>query len=212
MLYQPGLKARAEFRTFTKRGGPAVLEVEPFNAGPLPQLAPAAPPPPEAALIGHGITPSIAAELVRQHGEAAVTVQVEHLEWQIEKKPGKIADPAAWLVSAIKTGHAAPRGFVSKAERRRREDAKQAKEREAAEIRRRKREQEARERAERQAIDAYWESLTKEQQAETEELAMAQATDDERHGPMARFFKTSFRHRTIKARLQAEGKLPHDQA
>ena len=34
---------------------------------------------------------------------------------------------------AMKNGHAAPKGFVSKAERQRREEARQAKERQAAE-------------------------------------------------------------------------------
>ena len=35
MLYVPGPKARAEYRAFARRGGPAVLEVEPFAGGPL---------------------------------------------------------------------------------------------------------------------------------------------------------------------------------
>ena len=39
MLYQPGPKARAEFRAFAKRGGPVMLEAEPFNPNPPPQLA-----------------------------------------------------------------------------------------------------------------------------------------------------------------------------
>ena len=34
MLYVPGPKARAEYRAFTRRGGPTVLEVEPFPAVP----------------------------------------------------------------------------------------------------------------------------------------------------------------------------------
>ena len=50
-----------------------MLEVEPFNADPLPLLTSVEPPTSlEAMLIGHGITASIATELVRQHGEAAV--------------------------------------------------------------------------------------------------------------------------------------------
>src|SRR5262249_19345070 len=36
MLYQPGPKARAEFRAFTKRGGPEVLEIEPLEPLALP--------------------------------------------------------------------------------------------------------------------------------------------------------------------------------
>ena len=39
MLYQPGPKASAEYRAFTRRGGPVVLEVEPLAADPPPQLA-----------------------------------------------------------------------------------------------------------------------------------------------------------------------------
>ena len=34
MLYVPGPKARAEYRAFTRRGGPTVLEVEPFALSP----------------------------------------------------------------------------------------------------------------------------------------------------------------------------------
>lgn len=210
MLYQPGPKARAEFRSFTRRGGPVALEVEPYTADPVPQPNEAPSSPLEAELAGHGITPAVAAELVRQHGEEAVGRQVEHLEWQIEKKPGKITDPAAWLVSAIRTGHAAPKGFVPRAERRRRDEARKAKERQEAEARRLKREREARDQAERQAVAAYWESLTAEEQADVDAKATAEATPEERQGPMARFFKISHRHRHIKALLQAEGKLPPD--
>ena len=35
MFYKPGPKARAEYRAFAKRGGPAMLEVEPFDDNPL---------------------------------------------------------------------------------------------------------------------------------------------------------------------------------
>ena len=40
MLYQPGPKARAEFRAFTKRGGPVMLEVEPLAFAPLRLISP----------------------------------------------------------------------------------------------------------------------------------------------------------------------------
>jgi len=152
-----------------------VLEVEPLVLDPPPRPAAPGPSPLEAELIGRGITPAMAADLVRGHGEEAVRTQLEHLDWLAEKKPGRIADPAAWLVTAIRNGHAPPKGFVSRDERRRREEARQAKERAEAEERRRRREEETREKAERQAIDAYWSALTPEQQAELDAAATAQA-------------------------------------
>ncbi len=217
ILYQPGPKARAEYRAFAKRGGPVMLEVEPFAVDRPTLPGPAEPPSPlEAALIGHGITPVIAAELIRQHGEEAIKVQIEHLEWQIEKKPGKIADPAAWLVSAIKTGHAAPKGFVSKAERQRREEAKQAKERQAAAERRRKLEEEAEDRRQRELVSGYWKGLTKEQQAEHDAAAIAQANAEElkliEPGPMKRFGMTLLRDSYTRKLLQAQGILPPAEA
>lgn len=208
MLYQPGPKARAEFKTFTKRGGPTVLEVEPLDAPP----ADALPEPPELVqeLIRRGVTPATAEELVRDHAEEKIRAQMERLDWLVEKRPAKVDDPAAYLVGAIRNDYAAPKGFVSKAERQRREEARKAKERLEAEERRRKCERDARDQAERRAIDAYWESLTTEEQADADAKAMALATPEERQGPMARFFKISHRHRYIKALLQAQGKLPPD--
>lgn len=188
MLYQPGPKARAEFKTFTKRGGPTVLEMEPFTADLLPQITA------EASVLGaelieRGVTPAVAAELVRQNDAEKIRAQIEHLDWLAEKKPEKIADPAAWLVSAIKTGHAAPKGFISKDERQRQQEAKQERERLAAEDRRRKREEEAHEQAIKRQVAAYWESLTTQQQAELQAAADAQADPADlaiEHGPLKR--------------------------
>ena len=89
MLYMPGPKARAEFRAFTKRGGPTVLEIEPLLLEPLPQLCGHEPPPLEAELIERGITAAIATELVREHAEEKIRAQMERLDWLMEKKPGK---------------------------------------------------------------------------------------------------------------------------
>ena len=87
MLYVPGPKARAEYRAFTRRGGPTVLEVEPFLAAPAPPLAAPGPSPLEAELIGRGITPAMAGELVRDHGEEKIRAQIEQLDWLAETKP-----------------------------------------------------------------------------------------------------------------------------
>ena len=217
MLYMPGPKASAEFRAFTKRGGPTVLEMEHPSLESSPDLTAAEPPSPlEARLIGHGVTPVMAAELVRQHGEETVRAQLEYLDWRLGgKKAEKIADPAGWLVSAIKTGHAAPKGYVSKAERERQAEAAKQQQQAEADKRRRKQEQEARERAERQAIDAHWESLTKEQQAELQARADAQ-TDSEQlakeTGPLKSLGQTIRRHDYIRQILRDQGKLPSPEA
>src|SRR5512135_3878202 len=75
MHYTPGLKARAEYRAFTKRGGPQVLEIE--------QPSPALPtPPPEPTplaqeLINWGMTASTARELVAAYPEERIRRQIE---------------------------------------------------------------------------------------------------------------------------------------
>ena len=160
MLYVPGPKARAEYRAFTRRGGPTVLEVEPFAADPPPQLAAPGPSPLEAELIGRGITPAMAGELVRDHGEEKIRAQIEQprLAGRDEAGQGRRSGRLAGR------GHperpCRPKGFVPKAERQRREEARQAQEREQAEQRRRQREQEARDRASREEVDAYLKRLT----------------------------------------------------
>jgi hypothetical protein len=126
MLYRPGSKARAEYRAFARRGGPAVLEVEPLVLDPPPRPATPGPSPLQAELIGRGITPAVAADLVCEHGEEAIRLQIEILDGLPEKRRGKIADPAAYLVTAVRNGHTAPRGFVGRAERQAREEARQA--------------------------------------------------------------------------------------
>ena len=184
MLFTPGPKARAEYRAFTRRGGPVVLAVEPllFPAAPTPQLAALGLSPLEAELIDRGITPTMAGDLVRDHGEEEIRAQVEQLDWLVETKPKKVADPAAWLVAAIRNGHAAPKGFVSKAERQRREEARQAQERAKADDRRRQREQEARDRAQQRAVDAYLERLTPAERKVLEAEALSRAEPEARQG------------------------------
>jgi len=223
MLYQPGPKARAEYRAFAKRGGPVMLEVEPIPAEPPalsglqpPALPPAEPEPSplEAALIGHGITAEIAGELVHHQDAEKIRLQVEILEWYIAHKPGKIDDPAAWLVSAIKSknGRAIPKGFTTRADRERQAEAIRQRQQAEAEQKRREREQEAAERAERKAIAAYWKSLTPEQQAELDAAAQAQAAPDDvaqEWGPLKRIGqqirRDQYIRQLLKDRPPAEG-------
>jgi hypothetical protein len=157
-----------------------VLEAGPLVLDPPPRPAAPGPSPPEAELIGRGITPAMAGALVRDHGEEAIRAQLEHLDWLAEKKPGRVVDPAAWLVAAIRDGHAPPRGFVSKAERQAREETRRARERQEAEDRRRQREEAARERALLEEVDAYLGRLTAAERESLEAEVLAQADPEAR--------------------------------
>src|SRR3954470_6594911 len=123
MVYTPGPKARAEYRAFTRRGGPKTLEIEP----PRPALAPPAGPGPsplERELIGRGVTASTAAELVAEYPEGRIIAQVEHFDWLEAQHPKKVKEsPGGYLADSIRKDYAAPEGFVSQAERTKREEA-----------------------------------------------------------------------------------------
>ena len=202
MFYQPGPKARAEYRAFTKRGGPVMLQTEPLRlestAGPIqPLLIDQEPPSPLVAeLVAFRIAEHIAAGLVRDHGEDTIRLQIEILTFRLSgKKAEKIDDPAAWLVSAIKHPHQPPKGFTTAAERQRREEVRLAKEQVKAEAKRRERAEHDRDRQEQEAVNAYWASLTPEQQAELDAAMDAQADpatlagEQGRHGKTFRLFR-----------------------
>ena len=135
---------------------------------------------------------------MRDHGEEKSGPSSNILDWLVEKKPGKIADPAAWLVSAIRNGHAAPKGFVSKAERQAREEARQAKEREKDERCRREKDDAARDRSERERAEAEIKRLTPAERAALEAEALARAGPEERelydHPPTRAIRETTLRH------------------
>ena len=217
MLYQPGPKARAEFRAFTKRGGPVMLEMEPFTAEALPSLPAAVPTSPLVAeLIGHGVTEGIARQLVAEYDDDKIRQQIEIVDWLVEKKPDKIAEPGAYLVAAIRNGHATPKGFVSAAERRKQQETKEAKARADAADRRRKQEADTQARKEKELVTGFWEGLSKEQVAEHETAALAQATDEERKlieaGPFKKHGMTIIRMGYARKLLQSQGKLPSTEA
>jgi hypothetical protein len=83
-------------------------------------------------------------------------------------------------VGAIRNDYAAPKRFVSKAERQRREEARQARERQAIEQRARQREEEARQKTEREAVDAYLSGLDPDKRAALEAEVLAQADENAR--------------------------------
>jgi hypothetical protein len=141
-----------------------------------PALPPAEPEPSPlvAALVQRGMTRATAEELARQHPDR-IERQIEHYDWWMEKKPGKITEPGAYLADAIKKDYAAPKGFVNRADRERQAEAARQRQQAEAEASRRKQQEEASERKEWQAINAYREARTPEQMRQLEADALAQA-------------------------------------
>lgn len=186
MLYTPGPKARAEYRTFTRKGG-VVLDVETLPA------AAAKPEPPKAvispesepqspklteletALAARGVTPSTATELVETFPAEHVQARLEAFDWLVEKKDKRISQsPGGYLAASIRKGYATPKGFESKADRTKRVEVAEEKQRQAAEAKRRSEAAErAREEAEQARIDGYWNSLTPAAQEALQAEALA---------------------------------------
>ena len=217
MLYKPGPKARAEFRAFEKRGGPNILEIEPFDplstGFTLPGFeSPKEPSPLAKALDERGLSNSTIMEILANVSEEVITAQIEYFDWRMAQKDKKISkSPAGFLARAILEDWKPPLGFVSQAERDRHAEAKRQADRQAAEERRRQREQEATEKAEKEAIDAYWKSLDPEAQAKLDKAARA-AADPEKQaiytGPLRKLGQSIWREDYIRLILEKSGKLP----
>jgi len=178
MLYTPGPKARAEYRTFTRRGGPKTLIIE--QSPPALDVVPHQVKPThtqlERALIDRGVTPSTAAELVATYSEEKITTQVEHFDWLKEKHPKKVSgNPGGFLASAILDDYSPLKGFETKAQEAAREEAKREKERQEIEARRRKEEGRRREKDVQDRVNSYLTELTADQQEQldTEALELA---------------------------------------
>ena len=173
-----------------------------------PALPLAEPEPPAlvAELTNRAVTKATAEQLVQKHPAEFIQLKLDVFDWLTEKQDKRVAkSPAGYLVKSINDDYAAPKGFVSKAERQRLDEARKAKERHAAEDRRRQQEQDARERAEQQAIDAYWKSLTPHQQAELQATADAQADAETRsmdEGPLKRIGQQLRRNEYIQQLLK----------
>lgn len=173
MLYTPGPKARAEYRTFTRKGG-VVLDVEALPAAAAKPELPKAVISPESesqspklseletGLAARGVTPSTATELVGAFQAEHVQARLEAFDWLVEKKDKRVSkSPGGYLADSIRKGYAIPKGFESKADRTKRVEAEQEKQRQAAELKRRSEAAErAREEAAQARIDGYWNALT----------------------------------------------------
>jgi Replication initiator protein A len=157
--------------------------VPPASAGPPPDLV--------AALIRRGVTPKTAAQLQRYPAER-IALKIEVFDWLVAKNDKRVAQsPAGYLVKSIEDDYAAPKCFESRAERQRKEAARQTAAQRDAEEHRRKAEEAARARAEDEAVRAYRASLTPEQLRQLEAEALARASAETRQTyettPHARF-------------------------
>ena len=210
MLYTPGPKARAQFRAFSRRGIPVALETHSEPECPANDLFPVGPPAPLSTdLISRGVSRFIADEMVAQYPAELIAAKIEVLDWQLSKKDKKVTtNPAGYLVDSIRKGYATPKGFVSKAEREKLDQAaKEARQREE-EAARIKREELARERREREAIDAYLKALSPEKRDEIDRIAAAQVEADGIPGPLVRMGIDIKRRAHVRQLLQDAGKLP----
>jgi hypothetical protein len=153
----------------------------------------------EKELITRGVSSSKAAELVEKHPAERIRVKLEVFDWMLATKDKRATkSPAGYLVKSIEDDYAAPKGFETKADRAKREEAEREKRRQAAEARRQKDEAAAREEAIRKQIDAYWDSLDEQQRAKLDAEALEradQATRDaySNHPSLKNFYLRSLR-------------------
>jgi hypothetical protein len=176
---------------------------ETFDAAPL-----------AAELVQRGVSQRVAAELVQQHPASTIQAKLEVFDWLAEKKDRRIAkSPAGYLVKSIADDYSAPKGFMSRADREQREQARKAREREAVEKRRQEREQEERDQAEQKAVATYWDSLSPEQQAQLQSDADAQADAETlalEKGPLKRLARQIRRDEHIRQLLNCRELVPAD--
>jgi Replication initiator protein A len=167
-----------------------------------------------AELVKRGVTKSTAAELVEKHPAEIIQAHIEVFDFLTEKQDKRVAkSPAGYLVKSIEDDYAAPKGFVSRDERQRQEEARKDKERTETEARRQKQEAAARDKAEREAINAYWASLTPEQQAELDEASKANTDADTfalESGPLKRMGQKLRREEYIRQLLNNPQPVPAD--
>jgi plasmid replication initiation protein len=163
-------------------------------------------------LVELGVTKTKAENLVTRFAAESIESKIDVLEWLLSKKDKRVEkSPAGYLVKSIEDDYAVPKGFISRAEREKRERERAEQKQREAEAERQKRENEARERAERSAIAMYWKSLTPDAQTAFDEAALAEAAPEELDGlfgPLARMAVQERRQSRIRRILQQEGRLP----
>lgn len=199
------LETMGEEERYQKNGKTWMIRLVRKRPSPaLPRTSLAEPPIPFAQeLVARGVTVSTAAELVRRHPPEMIEAKLEVYDWLVEKADKRVQkSPAGYLVDSIRKDYAPPKGFESRAERARREDA----ERRAREKRVRKAQEDTRQRVEHQAVIDYWNSLSEKEQKQLDLQALAAADPDKvedckRIPPLERMFRISIRHEYIQKLL-----------
>jgi Replication initiator protein A len=211
------LEPLPEAQRFTKNGRDwkvRFLKRAASPALPMPrQAAPAATGLAEQ-LVQRGVTRARAVALTTKYPMEMIAAKIDVFDWMTasgDKRIGK--SPAGYLVKSIEDDYAAPKGFVSKAEREKQEAAKRESERTAAEAHRSRHEKAAREKAERDAIHAYWGALSPGEQAALDEAARALANPETlalETGPLKSLGESIRREEYIRDLLKARTRQPLD--
>ena len=124
--------------------------------------------------------------------------------WLLSRTSGVAKSPAGYLVKSINDDYAAPKGYVSPAERDRQRQARQAEDDRLAASRRAVRETEAQEEKIKAKVAAHRQSLSTEQLAQIEAEAIAAASDEFReslNSPAMRLFRQTLISRIIDEHL-----------
>jgi hypothetical protein len=193
MIYTPGEKAREEYRTFSRQGGPRTLYVDHSGtASDVPSLGDVQvfevdavevhePSPLERELIARGISEHTAAQLVASYPAERIESQIERFDWSKDKAPRSIAkNDGGFLAEAIRKNYPMPNGFESKADRDKRQAEEKLKKQQ-------EREEAARAKAAKQReadLDGKaferWKAMSAGERMETEAAALASVEDSVR--------------------------------
>ncbi len=131
----------------------------------------------ETALIGRGVTPTTAAELVRAYPADLIVTQLEAFDWLRTTKDKRASkSPGGYLTDSIRKNYTAPKGFESKADQAKRLEAERGRIRRAEETKARAEAAErAREEAEQARIKTFWDALSEPDRESLRAEALAQA-------------------------------------
>ena len=161
-----------------------------------------------------GVTPATAAELVRDYPAERIRQKLEVFDW-LRREEGQAghAEPAGYLVKSIQDDYAAPKGFETKADRAKREEAKREQQRQEAEAKRRQKEAEAREQAIHAKVTKHWNSLTPAEQQKLDAEVLERAEESfaksyrelaETKNPIAKSFLKVIRDAHIRRLLKLD--------
>ena len=134
------------------------------------------------ALVQRGVSPSTTESVMRKFPMERIETQLEVFDWLVEQKDARVSrNPAGFLIASIKGEYAAPRGFLTREERERREQ-QSARRKARVEERKQQRAAEQSARAEKleHTIHEFWRNLSADERLRLEHEALAGATSLQR--------------------------------